>query len=68
MIIDRFEGEFAIAETDSGERVNIERKLLPSEVKEGDCIFEDSGKFFVDTEKTEQRRKKIIELQNNLWE
>lgn len=68
MIIDRFEDEFAVAETEDGERVRIEKKLLPQETREGDCVTEENGKFIIDKEKTEQRRNKIIELQNNLWE
>lgn len=68
MIIDRFENDFAVVETDSGEHVNIERKLLPPDAREGDCIAEENGRFIVDIKETDRRRKRIIELQNNLWE
>lgn len=68
MIIDRFENDLAVVETDNGEHANIERKLLPFDAREGDCIVEENGRFIIDKNETDRRRKRITELQNNLWE
>ena len=46
-IIDRFEGEFAVVETDGG-FVNVPKAKLPAEAKEGAVIDLDS--FLVDNE------------------
>lgn len=39
MIIDRFEGEFAVVELDDGSFVNMPKAVLPESVREGDVII-----------------------------
>ena len=56
IIIDRFEGNLAVLETDDGMK-NIERSLLPENAAEGDVLVYD-GSWTVDTAATEQRRKR----------
>ena len=59
IIIDRFEGNLALCEKEA---------QLPIGVKEGDVLVEENGSFSVDTEATYQRREKIAQLMNDLWE
>ena len=67
IVIERFEGDFAIVEND-GAMQNIERGRLPQNAKEGDVIKQVGNGFEIDSDETEKRRKKIIGLQNSLWD
>ena len=62
VIIDRFEGDYAVVELDVGKCVNIPKILIP-DAKEGDVI-----KINIDRETTEERKKQIQELVNNVFE
>ena len=61
LIIDRFEGEFAIVETDSG-MVNIPITELPKNAKEGNVL-----KLSIDKDSTAQRKKHIKNLMNEVF-
>jgi len=60
-IIDRFEGDFAIVETSDG-FVNIPRKDLPGNAKEGDVLS-----INIDNNETDSRKKRIEGMMNNLF-
>lgn len=62
VIIDRFEGDYAIVEIDVGKYVNIPKILLPN-AKEGDVI-----KIEKDKNETKNRKKNIQKLMNNIFE
>ena len=64
--VDRFEGEYAVCEDESGAFVNIERKSLPSDVKSGDILFGRDGKFSADKRLSDQKRAEISALQKKL--
>lgn len=66
-IIDRFEENFAVVEFDE-EMKSIERKLLPSDAKEGDVLVFDENKIFIDYEETKLRKKEIEKLMDELFE
>lgn len=58
IIIDRFEGNFAVCE-DGDERVLLPRAALPCGATEGDVLVAVSeGKYALDTVSTAQRREK----------
>lgn len=59
-IIDRFEGDYAIVETDTKTFVHLPAVLLPSDAKEGDCIE-------IHITATD-RKEKIENLMNSLFE
>ncbi len=61
MIIDRFEGDYAIIEIDE-EFIRIPKKFLPK-AKEGDAL-----KIIVDEEENRKRNKRIDELMNDLFQ
>jgi len=63
LIIDRFEGEYAIVELPDKTFVNISKKALPVEAKEGDIIT-----ITVNKRETANRKNKIQKLANDLWE
>lgn len=60
--IDRFEGNFAVVETEDGQMVNMPSVLVPN-AKEGDCI-----KIEIDREKTLSQKEEIKNLMDSLFE
>lgn len=68
-IIDRFEGSYAICEDEEKKFVNIERRLLPPNTKESDCIYtNDKGVFCIDYEATENNKMRIRSKLDSLFE
>lgn len=65
IIIDRFEGEYAVLENDD-EMQNIERTLLPDDAKEGDVLIVVDSMYEVDVEGTQKRREEVIALKRML--
>mgnify|MGYP000990762675 CR=1 FL=1 len=68
IIIDRFEGEYAICETEDGEMINIKIVDLPNEAKEGDVLIFNGDIFIIDNEAKEKRKERIKKLMDDLWE
>jgi len=62
VIIDRFEGAYAVVELEDKRMVNMPRELVPARAKEGSVIT-----IVIDQEETENRRKRIESLMNRLW-
>lgn len=63
LIIDRFEGDFAIVELENGETVDISKKIIPDNVIEGDVID-----ITVNKEETKKIKEIIEKLCEDLWE
>ena len=61
IIIDRFEGDYAVVETDL-EIIDIPRAELPANAKEGDVL-----KLVIDTDTTNERKKQIGKMMDNLF-
>lgn len=58
-----------IAVIEDGEiSFDIPAGALPDNAKEGDVILWENGEYLIDEKATAERRSKIIEMQNNLWE
>ncbi len=66
LIIDRFEGDYAVCETPSGGHIDIPKNYLPETAKEGDIIYGSRGKYAVSYSETKARRVKINELLKRL--
>ena len=60
VIIDRFEGEYAVIETDTGV-ARLSRSLVP-QAKEGDALC-----ITVDPAETEKRRQAVQSLMDDLF-
>lgn len=65
IIIDRFEGEYAVLETDSG-MIDVNRSLLPENAREGDLLINENGIYSVDAAATQERRERMREMLNKL--
>lgn len=67
VIIDRFEGEFAIVEFE-GTPKPMMRSELPDDAREGDILVLENNKWVVAHEKSDKLKKEIHELADKLWE
>lgn len=65
IIVDRFEGDFAVLETDSG-MTDVEKSRLADDICEGDVIIETENGYIKDYDTTRQRREEMITLRNKL--
>ncbi|MBP1927152.1 hypothetical protein J2Z76_003025 [Sedimentibacter acidaminivorans] len=63
IIIDRIEENFFVVELENKEMINIPKSIIPTNAKVGDVIS-----IEVDVNETEERKEKIINLMNELWE
>ena len=61
--IDRFEGDYAVVELPDGNMSDMPKALLPPEAKEGDIID-----ISINADETDNRKKRIKGLMNNLWD
>jgi len=61
LIIDRFEGDFAVVETDNG-FINIPKTDVPADAKEGDVLLLSLSK-----DETEARKKRIDGMMDSLF-
>ena len=62
MIIDRFEGDFAIIELPNGQMIDCPKELLPDNVKEGNILS-----IIVDEDVTKEKLQKNTERMNRLF-
>lgn len=68
VIIDRFEGEYAVCEEENGGFRKIPKVFLPAGSREGDClVLGIGGEWQVDRAATAQRRQKTLELMGRLY-
>jgi hypothetical protein len=61
LIIDRFEGDFAVVETDKG-MINIPKADMPNGAKEGDVLS-----IAINSDETASRKKRIEDKMNRLF-
>ena len=65
LIIDRFEGDWAIIETENRHTFNLPRFVLPSGIKEGDVI---SIQVEIDLIATKERAEKSKHMLDNFFD
>ena len=63
VIIDRFEGDYAVVELPDLTVVDMPRSLIPEGAKEGDVLV-----IGIDPDETDKRKERIEKLMNDLWE
>ena len=67
IIIDRFEGSFAICEVESGRYVKISRKYFPSSAREADVLIFSPDGWAVDYAATKRRKSNAKALEDELF-
>ncbi|MCB2300424.1 DUF3006 domain-containing protein [Clostridium tagluense] len=68
VIIDRFEGNFAVCEKEDRTMMNIPKDKIPPGAKDGDVLNILNDVITIDIEETEKKRKEIEKLTEDLWE
>ncbi|MPQ31529.1 DUF3006 domain-containing protein [Clostridium estertheticum] len=68
VIIDRFEGNYAVCEKEDRTMIDIKKSKIPSIAKEGDVLSIDNDVIIIDIEKTKKRVNEIEKLTKGLWE
>jgi hypothetical protein len=68
VVIDRFEGDYAVCEKENREMIDIKKDIIPKEAKENDVLDIEGDKIIIDIEETKKRKKDIEELTKDLWE
>jgi hypothetical protein len=67
LVVDRFEGSFAVCEQEDGSMIDVDMKVLPEGTREGDVLKFDSGVYAVHAGATTDRTQKIRRLMDKLW-
>ena len=65
--IDRFEGEFAVCEQEDRTMINIRKDKIPQEANEGDILIIEGESISIDFAGTDERKKRINRLMDDLW-
>lgn len=63
VIIDRFEGDYAVVELPNRRMIDLPLILVPGGAREGDTLD-----ISVDEDDTELRKKRIEQLTEDLWQ
>lgn len=68
VIIDCFEEDYAVCQTDEGEILEIEKAKIPTDAKEGDVLVLEGDEISINKEETIRLRQQIKKLMEDLWE
>jgi len=67
VIIDRFEGIYAVCEKEDGSMINIEKDKIGKDSKEEDVLLVTENGITIDEEATRNRKEEIEKLTKDLW-
>ena len=67
VIIDRFEGNYAVCEKNDGSIFEIEVNKIPKNAKEGDVLNIEKDKIIINSVETEERKKEILNATKDIW-
>jgi hypothetical protein len=68
LVIDRFEGDFAVCEDENRRMIHVRRSEIPLRAAEGDCLIADPKKGYVlDTDETARRKARIKDKMDRLF-
>ncbi|MBV4415997.1 DUF3006 domain-containing protein [Clostridium tyrobutyricum] len=67
VIIDRFEGPYAVCEKEDKSMMDIKRINIPRDAKEGSVLIIEQNGIFIDKEETEKRKNKTKNITKDLW-
>jgi len=68
IIIDRFEGNYAVCEKEDRKMININISKIPTNSKAGDVLELVGEQIIVDSKCTNDRKKYIEQITKDLWE
>lgn len=65
--VERIEENIAVCEADDGSVLKLKLYELPQGIREGDIINQTENGFVVNSAETKSRRKKMAEMQRNIF-
>ncbi|MFA5658187.1 MAG: DUF3006 domain-containing protein [Oscillospiraceae bacterium] len=68
LIVNRFEGDYAVCENEAGELTDIHKSKIPQNAREGSVLSFHGMQLVVDQAQTANRREKIVALRKKLRE
>ncbi len=68
VVIDRFEGEYAVCEKDDRTMIMLKKNEIPLTAEEGDVLIIEAGNIILDKEETEKRKREIERLTEDMWQ
>jgi hypothetical protein len=68
VIIDKFEGSYAVCEKEDRTMINISKDKIPHGAKNGDILNIINDVITIDVDETEKRQREIEKLTKDLWE
>ena len=67
-IIDRIEGNIVVCELED-KSIKTERlELFPDNIQPGDVVYEIDGRYEIEDKVTKERKRRIQQLMDDLWE
>ncbi len=67
VIIDRFEGDFAVCEKPDRSMIKILKSKLPTQAKEGDVVIIEGDRIRIDPAETAKRRQAAEDMMKDIW-
>lgn len=67
IIIDRFEGEYAVCETEEKKFIDIPKIDIPVGAKEGDILSKSDNGYKIEKDETNEKRQAIKTRMNKLF-
>ncbi len=64
--VDRIEAGIAVLEAENGSFINVPRKQLPDDIRDGSILLSQNGSFIKDISSEEKRRAQMYEKQQRL--
>lgn len=67
IIIDRFEGNYAVCETEGKKFIDIPKSDIPEGAKEGDILRKTDTDYRIEIAETKEKREEIKKRMNSLF-
>ncbi len=67
-IVEEITPKKAVCSDEEGRRISLGLDLIDGDIALGDVLTEFMGRYAADKALTEQRRKRIIAMQESLWQ
>lgn len=67
IIIDRFEGNYAVCETEEKKFIDIPKSDIPKGAKEGDVLSKTDNGYCIEKTETETKREEVKKRMNRLF-
>lgn len=67
-IVDRIVEQWVVCELEDKSTVELPIEKFPPNIKVGDVVYFEEGRYYIDEDATKERTNQIKELMDDLWE